>query len=238
VLKNQLPLTLALALIVSLSFTPGVFALDYTNRLGNKATFETLEETRASSPSAAAAQGSGKATFKSHPVLDGYPKGTTYVYRSANLWGGRANRSNTNILVFAEKSFQDKDAALDYLKDLGLINIINTAIGSVVLITPSDPKAGFAASDQKHYYALQTAMLSLGGSERSDNVITTYSDGDYFGGFGFLYLIGIDGGATFFNNYIASTLDYASRFAGVLLINSRMEEIRKVASVLPAYLVL
>ena len=73
-LKNQLPLTLALALMVSLSFTPGVFALDYTNRLGNKATFETLEETRVSSPAAAAAQGSGKATFKSHPVLDGYPK--------------------------------------------------------------------------------------------------------------------------------------------------------------------
>jgi hypothetical protein len=111
VLKNQLSLTLALALIVSLLFTPGVFALDYINRLGNKATFETLEETRASSPAAAASQGSGNGRFKSHPVLDGYPKGTAYVYRSANLWGGRANRSNTNILVFAEKSFRDKDVA-------------------------------------------------------------------------------------------------------------------------------
>jgi hypothetical protein len=50
--------------------------------------------------------------------------------------------------------------------DLGLINIIDTAIGSVVLVTLSDPKAGFAAADQKHYYALQTAMLSLGGSEK------------------------------------------------------------------------
>jgi pimeloyl-ACP methyl ester carboxylesterase len=237
VLKNQSPLTLALALIVSLSFTSGAFALNYSNRLGNKATFETLEETRVSSPAAAASQGSGKGNFKSHPVLDGYPKGTTYVYRSANLWSGRANRSNTNILVFAEKSFQDKDAALAYLKDLGLINIIDTAIGSVVLVTPSDPKAGFTAADQKHYYALQTAMLSLGGSERSNNVITTYSDGDYFGGFGFLYVIGIDGGATFFNNYIASTFDYASRIAGVLLINSRMDEVRQVTSVLPAYLV-
>jgi len=142
-LKNQSPLTFALALIVSLSFTSGVFALNYSNRQRNKATFETLEETRVSSPAAAASQGSSKATFKSHPVLDGYPKGTTYVYRSANLWGGRANRSNTNIMVFAEKSFQDKDAALTYLKDLGLINIIDMAIGSVVLVTPSDPKAGF-----------------------------------------------------------------------------------------------
>jgi len=237
VLKNRSLLTLALALIVSLPLASSAFALDYSNRLGNKATFETLEETRVSSPAAVASQGSAKSIFKSHPVLDGYPKGTTYVYRSANLWGGRANRSNTNILVFAEKSFPNKDAALGYLKDLGLIPIIDTAIGSVVLVTPSDPKAGFAAADQKHYYALQTAMLSLGASERSNNVVTTYSDGDYFGGFGFLYAIGIDGGATFFNNYIASTFDYASRFAGALMINGKMEEVRKVAGILPAYLV-
>lgn len=215
-LKNPSSLALALALIVSLSFTSGAFALNYSNRQGNKATFETLEETRVSSPAAAASRGAAKNIYKSHPVLDGYPKGTTYVYRSANLWGGRANRSNTNILVFAGKSFQDKNAALAYLKDLGLINIIDTAIGSVVLITPSDPKAGFAAADQKHYYALQTAMLSLGASERSNNAVTTFSDGDYFGGFGFLYVIGIDGGATFFNNYIASTFDYASRIAGAM----------------------
>ena len=88
-LKNQSPLTLALALMMSLSFTSGAFALNYSNRQGNKATFETLEETRVSSPAAAASQGSGKGNFKSHTVLDGYPKGTTYVYRSANLWGGR-----------------------------------------------------------------------------------------------------------------------------------------------------
>ncbi|MDM7996310.1 MAG: alpha/beta hydrolase [Acidobacteriota bacterium] len=235
-LKNPSSLTLTLALMVSLGLTSSAFALNYSNRQGNKATFETLEEARVSSP-AAALQISGKGNFKSHPVLDGYPKGTTYVYRSANLWGGRANRCNTNIVVFAEKSFQNKDAALAYLKDLGIIHIIDMAIGSAVLVTPSDPKTGFAAVDQKHYYALQTAMLSLGASERSNNVVTTYSDGDYFGGFGFLYVIGIDGGATFFNNYIASTFDYASRIAGVLLINGKMEEVRKVASILPAYLV-
>lgn len=239
-LKNQSPLSLALALlalIASLSFTSGAFALDYTNRQGNQATFETLEEARVSSPALAASKASNKGSFKSHPVLDGYPKGTTYVYRSANLWSGRANRSNTNIVVFAEKSFQGKDAALAYLKDLGLINIIDAAIGSVVLVTPCDPKTGFAAADQKHYYALQTAMLSLGGSEKSNNVVTTYSDGDYFGGFGFLYVVGVDGGATFFNDYIASVFDYASRIAGVLLINGKMDEVRQVAAGLPAYLV-
>jgi hypothetical protein len=235
--KNQFFMTLMLALMVSLSFTSGVFALNYTSRLGNKATFETLEEARVSSPLAITSQGSGKVVYKSHPVLDGYPKGTTYVYRSANLWSGRGNRLNTNILVFTDKSFKDKDTAFNYLKELGLISIIDTAIGSVVLITPSDAKSGFTAIDQKHYYALQTAMLSLGTSERSKEVVTTYSDGDYFGGFGFIYVIGIDSGATFFNNYIASTFDYATRIAGVLLINSRMDEIRQVAGVLPAYLV-
>jgi hypothetical protein len=108
VLKHHSLLTLALTLIVGFSFIPGLFALNNSNGQGNKATFETLEETRVSSPAAIGSQGSGKGTFKSHPVLDSYPKGTTYVYRSANLWGGRGNRLNTNILVFAEKSFQDK----------------------------------------------------------------------------------------------------------------------------------
>ncbi len=236
-LKIHSPLTLALALVAGLSFNSGAFGLDYSNRQGNPATFETLEETRVSSPAVAASQDSGKGAFKSHPVLDGYPPKTTYVYRSANLWGGRALRSNTNILVFAEKSFPNKDAALAYLKNLGLTDIIDEAIGSVVLVTPSDPRAGFAAADQKHYYALQTAMLSLGESVRSGDTVTTYADGAYFGGFGFLYAIGIDGGATFFNDYIAGTFDYASRLAGALLINGRMEEVRKVAAVLPAYLV-
>ena len=69
--KNQLSLAFALMLMVSLSFASGVYALNYTNRLGNKATFETLEETRVSSPAVAASQGSGKVTYKSHPRIWG-----------------------------------------------------------------------------------------------------------------------------------------------------------------------
>jgi predicted esterase len=237
-LKKPPYLLLTLALITALSFTSSAFALDYSNRVGNTATFETLEDARVSGPVALGSLAANKGrAFKSHPVLDSYPGGTTYVYRSANRFGGRGARLNTNILVFSDKSFANKDAALAYLKDLGLINIIDTAVGSVVLITPSDPKAGFTARDQKNYYALQTAMLSLGAAERANNVMTAYSDAEYFGGFGFLYVVGIDGGATFFNNYIASTLDYAGRIAGALLINGRVDEINKVASILPAYLV-
>ena len=237
--KKQLSVTLALALAVSLSLASGAVALNYTGRQGNQATFETLEETRASSPSAVATlETNNGRTFKSHPVLDGYPRGTTYVYRSANLFGGRAAaRLNTNLLVFAEKSFASKEAALAYLKELGLIAIIDKAIGSVVLVTPADPKAGFGPADQKSYYALQTAMLAQKACEGTAKPATCYSDAEYFGGYGYLYVIGIDAGATFFNNYIASTFDYASRIAGALLINSRIDEIREVASPLPAFLV-
>lgn len=215
------------------------FALNYSGSQGNPATFETLEETRVSSPLAVAPleTNNGK-SFKSHPVLDGYPQGTTYIYRSPNLFGGRAAaRLNTDILLFVEKSFQSKDAALKYLKDLGLIDIINQAIGSIILVTPANAKAGFTANDQKLYYALQTAMFAQKALERTGDKTTYYSDAEYFGGFGYTYVIGIDGGATFLNNYLAGTIDYISRIAGMLLINGSMENIRNVATQIPVYLV-
>lgn len=228
-------LTMCLLLTVSTS----ALALNYTGKQGNEDTFETLEETRVSSPAAVAnlEYNVGKA-FQSHPVLDGYPEGTTFVYRSADLYGGRAAaRLNTNLLVFSDKSFENKDAALEYLKSLGVIDIIDAAIGSVVLVTPADPKAGFTIKDQKDYYVLQTAMLAQKEGKTVGDVTTYYSDAEYFGGFGYIYAIGIDGGATFFNNYIATTFDYSSRIAGALLINSDMAEISDVVSLLPVYLV-
>jgi hypothetical protein len=86
-LKKDLSMTLALALMASFSLPCGAFALNYSGSQGNPATFETLEETRTSSPAAVASleTNNGKA-FKSHPVLDSCMKGTTYVYRSPNLF--------------------------------------------------------------------------------------------------------------------------------------------------------
>ena len=52
-LKNHLLLTRAPPLMATLSIIPGLSALNYSNRQGNKATFETLEETRVSSPAVA-----------------------------------------------------------------------------------------------------------------------------------------------------------------------------------------
>jgi len=165
-LRQQPFPTCLLAIAAGLSLATGAWALNYSDSQKNQATFELLEEARVSGPTAVATIGGNTGrTFKSHPALDGYPKGITYIYRSPNMYGGRAAaRMNTNLLVFAEKSFASKDAALQYLKDLGLIRIIDEARGSVVLITPANGKT-FAAADQKLYYALQTAMFAQKASE-------------------------------------------------------------------------
>jgi len=286
----SLMLTLSFAALVS--FSNNASALNYTGSQKNEATFETLEEARTNGPVAVAKlEGNNGRTFKSHPVLDSYPKGTTYIYRSPNLYGGRAAaRLNTDILLFVEKSFASKAEAQQYLKDLGLLKIADEASGSVILVTPADGRA-FAAGDQKNYYALQTAILAQkagdtpargggpaagpggfggrgpapAGGERGPGAAPVrgelpargeagagprrgggfggggggagYSDAEYFGGFAYTYVIGIDGGATFLNNYVAGTVDYVGRIAGMLLINGKMEEVRKVAGLVPVYLV-
>lgn len=211
--------------------------LDYSGRQRNAATFETLAQARVSGPLAVAKlEGNAGATFASHPVLDGYPGATTWIYRSPNLYGGRAAaRLNTNILVFTEQSFAGSDAAFQYLQSLGLVRIIDEAIGSVILVTPADGKA-FGPGDQKHYYALQTAILAQKAGDGARNGVR-YADAEYFGGFGYTYLIGIAGGATFLNDYVAGTLDYVSRVAGMLLVNGQMQSVRSVAGLVPVYLV-
>jgi len=238
-LKKQSCIAVMTLLTAGISLAPRAFALNYSNSQGNQATFETLEEARVSGPVAIQALDGNKGrTYKSHPALDDYPKGTTFIYRSANMYGGRAAaRMNTDILVFSGKSFGVKEDALAYLKSLGLTNIIDQAKGSVILVTPSDAKAGFTAADQKNYYALQTAIFTQKASKTVDKVTTSYSDGEYFGGFAYTYLVGIDGGATFLNNYVAGTLDYIGRIAGMLLINGNMENVRPVATFVPVYLV-
>lgn len=245
-MRKKNPLMSLILTLVAIAIPSVTFSLNYSGSQKNQATFETLEEARKSGPLAVASlEGNKGRTFKSHPVLDGYPEGTTFIYRSPNLYGGRAAaRLNADILVFAEKAFAGKDAALQYLKDLGLIQIIDEAIGSVILVTPADGKA-FGAGDQKYYYALQTAIFAQKAGERPATGVARgpgmfsvgYSDAEYFGGFGYTYVIGIDGGATYLNNYIAGTLDYVSRIAGMLLINGKMDTGRNVAGLVPVYLV-
>ena len=235
-MKKLLTILLALALI--LSTCSGAFALNFTGELGNESTFETLAEAHASSP--AVVQGifeNGEKTFVGHPALDGYPEGTTYVYRSANQYAGRAAaRLNTNIFLYVEQHFADKDEAYAYLESTGLIGIIEEAVGSIVLVTPVGET--FAREDADSYYALQTAMLAQkdSGVDADGNTVY-YSDAEYFGGYGYVYFIGIDGGATFFNNYIAPEIDFAGRLAGALLIGGDMQEIREPSIFVPMYMV-
>ncbi len=237
-LKKPSSLWPVVTLVALLFSAYGVFALNYSSTLKNPATFETLEEARVNGPQAVAKiEGYAGRTFKSHPVLDNYPKGTTFIYRSPDMYGGRAAaRINTNLVVFVERSFADKDSALQYLKQLGLVEIIDEARGSIVLVTPANGKA-FAAADQKNYYALQTAMFAQKAGEGPGRGGVGYADPEYFGGFSYFYVIGIDGGATFLNNYVAGTVDYVGRIAGMLLINGGMENFRIVASHVPVYLV-
>ena len=227
---------IVLALMIT-SFS-GAFAMKFTGELGNEATFETLQEAHASSPAVVTAIMENEyKTFVGHPALDSYPEGTTFVYRSANQYAGRAAaRLNTNIFVYTEQKFETKDAAYAYLEAAGLIAIIDEAVGSIVLVTPVGET--FGQADVIPYYELQTAMLSQkqGGTDAEGNRIY-YSDAEYFGGYGNEYFVGIDGGASFFNNYLATEIDFSGRLAGVLLIGGDMQEARVPAVFVPIYLV-
>lgn len=214
------------------------YATGFTGELGNDATFETLQEANQNSVNIVSSiVENDTKVFATHPVLDGYPEGTTFVYRSANQYAGRAAaRLNTNIFVYAPEHFENKDDAMAYLKDLGLIKLIDEAVGSIVLVTPIGDS--FDMADVASYYALQTAMLSQKEAKRlEDGTAIYYSDAEYFGGYGFEYFIGIDDGATFFNNYIAPEIDFSGRMAGVLLFGGDMQRTRQPATFVPIALV-
>lgn len=223
--------------ILFLLFGGGASAGKYRQHFGNEASFETLEEARLNAP-ALLAEWTGR-TYVPDPALDAYPAGTTFVYRSARMFTdlSAAARMNTNILVYTDRSFANRDAALAFLEELGLTGIIGKAYGSVVLVTPIDKEKGFGLADQTAYYQLQSAMCNVGYSRRAEGKLNHYADSAWYGGVTYRYLVGLDGGATFINNYVAGTFDYITRIAGVLLVGGNMERIREVASFVPAYLV-
>lgn len=237
-MKKLLNITLMLALLVSCIFNAGATIPYYRQHQNNVATFETLEEAHANAPAHLASE-YGR-VYIPDPALDKYPQGTTYVYRSPGIFNSitGANRMNTNLLVYTDKTFENKDSALAYLKELGLTALADEATGSIVLVTPVNTETGFADTDQYAYYLLQSAMCNIGFSQRgSDNTASYYADAGYFGGLTYRYLIGIDGGATFLNNYVSSTFDYVSRIAGMLLVGGNMEKIRTVAAPVPVWLI-
>ena len=231
-------ISLGASMLLLIGAATQAYATGFTGELGNEATFETLQEANQNSVDIVSSiVENDTKVFATHPVLDGYPEGTTFVYRSANQYAGRAAaRLNTNIFVYAPEHFENKDDAMAYLKDLGLIKLIDEAVGSIVLVTPIDDS--FDMADVASYYALQTAMLSQKEAKRlEDGTAIYYSDAEYFGGYGFEYFIGIDDGATFFNNYIAPEIDFSGRMAGVLLFGGDMQRTRQPATFVPIALV-
>ena len=227
----------SILLVLSMMFGSSALALNYQRQFDNEATFETLEEARVNQI-AFLSEATGR-TYVADPALDAYPEGTTYVYRSANMLTSlsAAPRMNTNLLVYTDASFASKSEAFDYLVNMGLTDIVDQAIGSIVLVTPIDPETGFGIADQMAYYQLQSAMCNVGFSVRGEEGSFSYADNAYYGGVTYRYLIGVSGGATFINDYVAGTLDYISRIAGLLLVDGTMSRISEVASFVPTYLV-
>ena len=238
-MKHSMKMMAALAAALLCGLSAGAAEIPkYEQHLANEASFETLEEAHLNGVTELNAL-TGK-EYMPDPALDTYTAGTTYVYRSAGTYtnASAAYRMNTNILVYTDKAFESKDNALDYLKELGVKDLIDEACGSAVLVTPANPEAGFGAADQYDYLKLQSAMCNLGFSVRdAEGKATYYADNTYFGGLTYRYLIGIDGGADFLCDYVSGTLDYVSRAGGMLLVNPSMNKAIDVAGEVPVYLV-
>ena len=237
-MKKLLALVLALTLMLSLVPAHAAQYLGFFNQLGNEPGLDWLEDAHAKAPEEVVNYyNNGTRTYKPSPLLDEYPQKTVVVYRSAGWYGGQtAVRNNTSITVFVDKQFADLDEAKAYLDSLGLIDLIDSVIGSVVVVTPADGKA-FGEDDLANYLDLHAAMFNQRTTE-SLEVTYTHADSEYFGAYGKVYLIGIDGGATFVNNYIAPGDKWViGHFAGMLLVNGEMNEDAVPSNYVPAYLV-
>lgn len=226
-----------LVLSILATMMGNALALGYRPYFDSEATFETFEEARVNGPECLSAL-TGR-IYIPDPVLDDYPEGTTYIYRSANQYSSLSAgpRMNTTILVYTDVPIADKAAAKAYLEDLGVTALVDEARGSAVLVTPINPEAGFGVNDQRAYLTLQSAMANIGFSVRVDNVANYYADNAYYGGLTYRYLIGVGGGSSFLSNYVASTYDCVTRVAGMLLFDGTVDRIRQVASFVPVYLV-
>ena len=228
-------LALLLAACLMLSLTPAL-AIQFDV---NESTFETFEEVCENAAANLTAIVGGNWGIND-PLLE-YPMGTTWIYRSANRWSSSTAgyRKNTVISVYTAQKFETKEDALAFLTDLGLVDIIEEAKGSIILVNPIGEN--FDKADARAYYLMQAATCDLGGS--ATNAATegasapTAFAGAYFGGTTYRYAIGIDEGATFLNNFIASQFDDVTRLAGMILIGGKLDRIHDVAGIVPVYMV-
>lgn len=213
--------------------------LNYFNRQRNPATFETLEEVCAHAPEAVAPlSGNDRFPQAANPKLKAYPQGLVYVYRSPNLYGGQtAARNNTTFVVFPDQRFETKDAAYAYLQSLGLIALINQAVGTILLEMP-EKDSGYTERDLQHAYVLHNALFSQKAMIEIDGTRYHAAESEYCGGYGKNYLFGCGKGATFMNNFIAGSRDeLIGRVAGYFTFGGEMSEEVTVSQYVPAYIV-
>ena len=213
--------------------------LNYWNRQDNPATFETLEEVRAHAVGVTSRLPGG--TFFTqilNPALENYPQGLVYIYRSPNLYGGETGaRNNTTFIVFADRRFETKEAGMAWLEELGLIRLINEAVGTVLLEMPADD-AGYTEDDLQHAYVLHNALLSQKAFVEIDGRRCVPAESEYCGGYGKTYMFGVGKGATFMNNYVAGSRDeLIGRVAGYFTYGGEMSETVTVSQYVPAFIV-
>ena len=244
--KKSMKRTIGIIALVVCLVMPSTNAwalFDFKGTLGNEATFETLEEARENAPDIIAAtpgsvaMGNTGVPHAAHPALADFPANTAFVYRSPDMYGGfAAARMNSTFVVYVAQAFADKNEAYAYIESLGLIELVNSLRGSIVLVTPANGTA-FTAADQTNFYNLETAITGLKAKIMMDGVRVTMADSDYYGTFKNVYVIGIGDGATFLNNYVVGVENFVSRIAGMLLFDGKMDPLSKIASLIPAYLV-
>ena len=213
--------------------------LNYWNRQDNPATFETLEEVRAHAVGVTSRLPGG--TFFTqilNPALENYPQGLVYIYRSPNLYGGETGaRNNTTFIVFADRRFETKEAGMAWLEELGLIRLINEAVGTVLLEMPADD-AGYTEDDLQHAYVLHNALLSQKAFVEIDGRRCVPAESEYCGGYGKTYMFGVGKGATFMNNFVAGSRDeLIGRVAGYFTYGGEMSETVTVSQYVPAFIV-
>jgi hypothetical protein len=80
-------------------------------------------------------------------------------------------------------------------------------------------------------------MYSQKTSAKTDNGIVYDADAEYFGTYGKIYFIGIDGGSTFINNFVApGDADCIGQAAGLMLIGGQMDPAKQVSAYVPTYI--
>ncbi|MCR4771091.1 MAG: prolyl oligopeptidase family serine peptidase [Oscillospiraceae bacterium] len=212
---------------------------NYVNRQGNPATFETLDEVRANAPAATAKlSGNSRMRLIADPKLDDFPKDLVYIYRSPDLYGGEtAARNNTSFILFADRRFRDKDEAFAYLESLGLIRLINSAVGSIILWMP-EKDGGYTESDLQHCYVLINSLFSQKALAEINGERARPAESEYCGGYGKNYMFGVGAGASFMNNYVAgSREELIGRMAGYFTYGGEMSGEVRVSVNVPAFLV-